>query len=317
MTKTRRTYWHLEGRHRVPSEYEIVSSHLLVYPQRGFEVRTPVTEWYERYQAGSPLRARDWERFRDPRETTYARYTELQKARETYVDGLFESIEATGYDAKLGEDWARQVGAMISALRYPAHGLQMVAAYTGSMAPCARIVIALAFQAADEVRRIQRFALRMRQLQETHPGAGDEGKSVWEHDDAWQPLRVLVENMLVVRDWGEAFVALNLVVKPAFDELFGARLGRLAAERGDEIFARIVASLAEDGAWQRAWSASLVQLMVEDVPENASVIRAWIEEWAPRARAAVQGFAPLFGPDIGQQVEAACRPAWTILGWVP
>ena len=42
-----RTYWHLLGTKRVPSEYEIVSSRLLYYPGRGFEVKVPAAAWYE------------------------------------------------------------------------------------------------------------------------------------------------------------------------------------------------------------------------------------------------------------------------------
>ena len=45
----------------------------------------------------------------------------------------------------------------------------MLAAYIGKMAPSSRITIAASFQAADEMRRVQRLAYRMRQLQVTHP----------------------------------------------------------------------------------------------------------------------------------------------------
>ena len=51
----RRTFWHLEGKRRVPTDYEIKSSRLLYYPERGLAVKTPVGAWIERYQAGSPL----------------------------------------------------------------------------------------------------------------------------------------------------------------------------------------------------------------------------------------------------------------------
>jgi len=71
----------------------------------------------------------------------------------------------------------------------------MTAAYVGSMAPGGRIVVACLFQAADEMRRIQRLAYRMRQLQGTHPGFGSESKSAW--DPHWQPLRAVIEKLLV------------------------------------------------------------------------------------------------------------------------
>src|SRR5204863_1759615 len=61
-----RTYSHLEGQRRIPSEYEIVTTNLLYYPARGFEVEVPVRAWYDRHQRGGGLACSDWERFRDP-----------------------------------------------------------------------------------------------------------------------------------------------------------------------------------------------------------------------------------------------------------
>src|SRR5262245_163862 len=72
----RRTFWHLEGLKRKPTDYDIATSRLLYHPDRGFEVNVPFSSWVERYGKNSALRISDWERFRDPRETTYSKYTE-------------------------------------------------------------------------------------------------------------------------------------------------------------------------------------------------------------------------------------------------
>ena len=43
-----RTYWHLTGLGRRPSDYDITSTRLLYYPERGgFDVRFPLASWYE------------------------------------------------------------------------------------------------------------------------------------------------------------------------------------------------------------------------------------------------------------------------------
>ena len=230
---TRRTYWHLEALQRAPTEYEIATTGLLYHPDRGFEVETPASEWYRKYQKGSPLALADPDRFRDPRETTYPKYTAIQSERELAVDGLLDSIDTTGYDRTLSAAWVRTLSRLLPPLRYPGHALQMAAAYVGQMAPGSRIAIAALFQAADEMRRIQRAAYRMRQVQETHPQFGHDAKSLWQEDPLWQPLRELVERLLVAYDWGEAFVALNLVVKPMLDELFMTHAGAFAERSGD------------------------------------------------------------------------------------
>jgi hypothetical protein len=55
--------------------------------------------------SATPLNCSKWEAFRDPRETTYTKHTELQMKKETFVDGILEEIEATSYDRTLSARW--------------------------------------------------------------------------------------------------------------------------------------------------------------------------------------------------------------------
>src|SRR6202040_693837 len=140
------------------------------------------------------------------------------------------------------------------------------------------ITIAATFQAADEMRRVQRLAYRMRQLQVTHPEFGRTAQQTWQDDPIWQPLREVIETLLVTWDWGEALVALQCVLKPAFDDVL------------DGMFF----SLNEDCAWHRAWSESLLLTAIRDTPESASAIERWIENWVPRVSRAVSALQPIF-----------------------
>lgn len=315
---SRRTYWHLEGLKRKPSEYEIVSTALLYYPGRGFEVESPVAEWYRKYQQGSALAIAEPDRFHDPRETTYPKYSAIQRDKEVYVDGLLESIETTGYDRGLSPAWVRTLSRALPPLRFPVHGLQMISSYVGQMAPGSRITMASMFQAADEMRRIQRIAYRMRQLEETHAQFGHDSRSLWQQDPLWQPLRELVERLLATYDWGEAFAALNLVLKPMIDDLFLVHLSDLGARAGDLMLGRILHSLYEDARWHREWSAALTRVALEARPENSDVLRGWIRRWHPPALRAVAAFGPLFGAAdfavVMEKLHATCADFWRSAG---
>lgn len=286
-----KTYSHLATQGRMPTEYELVTSRLLYYPGRGFEVKTPIVSWYEKYQSGSPFQCGDWEKFKDPRETTYTKYVRLQSDKEKFVEGVFDVIESTGRDRELDSAWVRVLSETLSPLRFPYHGFQMISSYVGSMAPAGRIAIACAFQAADEIRKNQVIAYRMRQLREVVPTFGEDGKEIWQTDSHWQPLREAVERLLVTYDWGEAFVGLNLCLKPAVDGIFLTSFPRLARARGDFHLEELFFSLGEDSLWQRDWSRELVRVAVADRPENKEVIRRWIEKWRPLAAAVEQSFA--------------------------
>jgi toluene monooxygenase system protein E len=289
-----KTYSRLARDRRMPNEYEIVTTDLLYYPGRGFEVTTPLNEWYARHQAGSFLAANDWESFVDPRETTYAKYTHLAQTRESYVDRILQSIDDGDYDRTMSVEWRARLECVLGPLRFPFHGFQMIAAYVGQMAPSGRITVAAAFQSADELRRIQRFAYRMAQLQLVDPSFATNARDSWQRDPAWQPLREAVELCLTTYDWGEALVALNLCIKPLIDELFTVRLAQSARRWDDSLLGQILESLDEDCRWHRAWAVALIESALRANPDNRSVVARWTEKWgalAIRAAGALETLA--------------------------
>ena len=294
----RKTYSRLASGRRVPGEYELVSTDLHYNHPLGFELaaNNPVVAWYYKHREGSALRADNWEQFADPRRTIYRTYTQLQDGREDVVDGLLREIDNTGYDSGLNEEWVGFLNRWYSPLRFPMHGLQMLAAYIAQMAPASRITNCAAFQAADEMRRVQRIAYRTVQLSGAplDPEVVLRHRATWEDAAAFQPLRELIERALIAYDWGEAFTVTNLVIKPRLDRLVNEEIaGTLATENGDPILTSIHFSLDEDARWHRAWTAALVQQLIDDTPANAEVVAGWIEKWQPLASDALHTFAAI------------------------
>jgi toluene monooxygenase system protein E len=158
-----------------------------------------------------------------------------------------------------------------------------VAAYVGSMAPCSKVTIACAFQAADEMRRVNNFSYRLAML--TGLQGADAAKAAWTTDPVWQPMRKLIEELLTTYDWGEAFAALNLAVKPQVDGLLQNFALRIQA-CGHHKFAEIILSLLEDSVWHREWSSALSEMLIRDKKENESMLRQWTGIWEPKASAA-------------------------------
>jgi toluene monooxygenase system protein E len=290
----RKTYTRLASGRRIPTEYELMSTDLHYnYPHR-FELPpgNPVVDWYYRNREGSALQARDWDRFADPRRTTYRIYTQLQDGREDVVDGLLREVDDTAYDAQLDDEWVRFLDRWYSPLRFPVHGLQMLAAYVAQMAPSSRITNCASFQTGDEMRRVQRIAYRTVQL--AGPLFDDEAaarqRAAWEEAAAFQPLRELIERALVAYDWGESFIVTNAVIKPRIDRFVNEVLaGTLATANGDTILTSIHFSLDEDARWHREWTAALMQNIVDD-NANAEVVSGWIEKWSPLASEALEAF---------------------------
>jgi len=285
------------------SDYAIASTGVLHVPKRGFEVQTPASAWLRSHEASAALSCKDWERFRDPRATTYATYSELQRARDRSLDQLLASVEVGDCDGRLSAAWLTVLDGVLGPLRYPVHGLQMLASYIGALAPSSSLVIAGLLQSADETRRVERLAQRLYQLQQVDPSCGRFSKDGWRRDPGWQPMRELIEQLLVVYTWGEAFVAVNVVLKPAFDELFMLDLGRLAQAAGDDVLARMLSSLYQDCAWHRQWSAALIAMLVQDDPANAATMAGWVQRWKPRTDVAIDAVIAMW-----QRMLAAGEP---------
>lgn len=310
----RKTYWHLAAARRIPSDYEVGTSRLLYYVARGgFEVNLPASAWYRRHQLSSPLscggRWELFEAFEDPRATTYAVYVRLQRDQEAYTARLLEPARTAAHDRTLPSEWVELLDRALPPFRFLGHGLQMVAAYVGSMAPGGRMAVTAAMQAADEVRRIHGIAYRMAQLRSRAPGFGDGSRDAWQSDPAWQPIRSVMEQLLVTYDWGEALVALNLCLKPVVDELFNVRLSALAGARGDHLDAQWLLSFEDDAIWQRAWTSGLLRLIIDADPAARSAVDQWTRLWSARVASAVATLARGLDASGAWDAEAAARAA--------
>jgi hypothetical protein len=301
---TRKTYWHLGSGRRLPSDYEVATSRLLYHVERGgFELELPTSAFHARHQKSSPLVCARWEDFVDPRATTYRKYVNIEHERESYVGRLLATVEETNHDDKLPPAWLDALAGVLSPLRFVCHGLQMAAAYVGHMAPSGRIAVAALFQCGDEIRRVQRIAHRLAQLQRVRPGIAEEGRRRWQSAEAWQPLRKAIEKLLVTYDWGEAVVALNVCLKPAIDDIYLAELADLAERSSDGLDAQILRSLAEDCQWHRAWTEALLSLAYTDQPSNRAIVTRWTDAWAPIAGSAARAAVRTIGLDTTPRPE--------------
>ena len=101
--------------------------------------------------------------------------------------------------------------------------------------------------------------------------------------------------MLIAYDWGEAFVALNLAVKPVVDEVFNMQLAELARAHEDDLLALMLDDFALDSQRSRDWSEALVKYAVAQRPANQGLLKQWVEQWKPLAYRGLEGVVELFG----------------------
>ena len=311
--RPRRTFSTFGDVRRMPSEYEIVTQGqnwtLRQNRAAAFEQNpsSAANLWFLTYRDNSPLRADNWDAFRDPAALTYRSYVTLQSDAETKMQGILETYADQHADAALDRRSVTLLAWLFTPSRYLCHGFQQAEAYIGLMAPSPYITSAAGYSTADFLRRVTAIAYRTAELQLAWPdsGIGAAERSVWEGHDGWQPARKAIEYALVSYDWGEAFTALNLVLAPTLDDVLLTQLGEVAKSNGDDLTWLLTSLLAEDSRRRGRWSRALADLAVRQRPDNRAVLDKWIDRWAGLADEAALGLGTILETAAGGGVAAA------------
>ena len=310
--KPLKTWSYLSGRRRKPSEYEIVSTNLHATtdnPDAPFELdpNFPLAQWFKTYRNASPIAHPDWNAFRDPDEIVYRTYNLLQDGQENYVLGLFDQFSERGHDAMLDPAWANTLAQLYTPSRYLCHAMQMMSAYLTQIAPASTISNCATYQAADCLRWLTHTSYRTRELSLTFPqsGFGRDERNTWENDAAWQGIRKLVETAMITYDWAEAFVVLNLMLKPAMEAVLLRGLGDAARHNGDTLLGLLSDAQLADALRHRRWTLALMKMMLEQ-PANRETLRRWISKWQGATDSAINNYCQYLpdAPDTAAKARA-------------
>lgn len=284
---------------RLPSEYEVVT-HCTDWTTRPgaaapLEVNpdSPENLWLRTYREGSPLHVADWTRFRDPDEMTYRKYVTTQDDSETAIEGILVEFE----DGEVWDrPWADVLLRFFTPLRFLAHGLQMAEIYLTQMAPHSYVKNCAAFASADLLRLNTWVSYRTEMLRRLLPDVGfaQREREIWQNDQAWQGVREAIERLLLVYDFGESFVATNLVLAPALCELLLGIFSEIARGLNDDLTWLLLGKLMDDAERRSRWSAAAVLYAIKERDENAPVVADWVGEWGQWADRAVSDIAGQF-----------------------
>jgi toluene monooxygenase system protein E len=283
-----KTYSHLAENRQIPSHYSISTTDLLYQKNMGFTVATPVLDWMKTSGMQATFATQNI-KFSDPRQMTYRKYTQVQSEREIFVQGLLKAME--GNEQKINPEWHSTLQMFLASHLFLFEGFHMLSAYLGQLASESRVVIVLAFQTGDDVRRIENFAQCLVLKNSDSSKALQKGKDQWMNAVGMQDLRMVIETLLVTYDWAEAFTAGNLILKPLIEFVVFKKMSQQAFAQGDLLFYELLGSLQEDTQWHREWTAVLVQELMTCDAKNGDVFRKFIEKWERPALAAVNSYA--------------------------
>jgi phenol hydroxylase P1 protein len=245
---------------------------------------------------------RDWYAIRDPRQYYYSNYTIARARQQETAEANFEFVESRGLADMLPDDLRRLALDVLVPLRHVAWGANqnnaLVCGYgfgTTFTQPCI-------YAAMDNLGIAQYLSRLGLLLGATEALAA--GKRAWLESPAWQPLRCLVEDSLVVRDPFELFVLQNAALDGLLYPLVYERIvDDHLASRGGSAVAMLCQFMNDWHDETRKWVDGVLKVVAAESTGNREVLQHWARSWRARAAAALTPVAELaFGTGAAQVV---------------
>lgn len=308
ITPRRHTFSHIARRFGVDkpaSRYEEATYD--VQPTTNFHYRPTYSPEFELYD---PRRTRivmnDWYVFRDPRQFYYASYNISRAAMQQSFDDAVNFVEKRDLIASVDPVFRDLFAAYLLPLRHVEWAANMNCQLIADWGYGAQVTSAAAFCGADRLgiaQVISRIGLLLGQGAE---GALSEAKTQWLESDVWQPLRRLVEDQLVVRDWFEVYVAQLIVLDGYIYPLVTGAFDRAGAAYNGSAFSMMTGFLGDWFADNSRWTDAVVKAAAAESDANRLVLSEWLARWSARAEEAVRPIAAMvLGAEGDGAVDAA------------
>lgn len=279
-------------------------------PTANFHYRPTWDPAHEIFDASrSRIVLADWAVLKDPRQFYYASWTMARARQQEAMEANFQFVESRGMAGKIPDALRHKALQVLMPLRHVAWGANMNNASICAYGYGTPFTAPAMFHAMDNLG-IAQYLTRLG-LALGEPAVLDEGKADWLGDAHWQVLRRCVEDLLVVQDPFELFVAQNLVLDGLlYPLLYGSFVDdRIAAEGGTAV-ALLTAFMPEWHDESARWIDAVVKTATAESAANQALIAGWVRDWTERARAAL---APVARLALGEAGEAALDDATALL----
>jgi len=238
----------------------------------------------------------DWYSFKDPRQYYYGSYVMARARQQDAAESTFDFVETRRLVELAPPHLVATAKRLLVPLRHVAWGASMnndfIAAY-GFGAALTQPALLHAMDQLGIAQFITRAALLL-----GGPEDLDEAKQAWLEDADWQPLRRLVEDLFVEKDWFELLVAQDLVIDGLLYPLIYQTIidDRIAADGGSAI-SMMTQFQTEWFGETGKWVDAQIKIAVGESHANRDLIANWVAKWKARAVASLVPLAKIGAGD--------------------
>jgi len=244
------------------------------------------------------IRMKDWYALKDPRQFYYGAYTIARARQQEAAESSFDMIEERGLAELLPADLKQLALDILLPMRHVAWGGNMGNAYISAYGYGTVITQPCLYHAMDHLG-VAQYLTRIGLVLDG-PEALAAAKEAWMSGPDWQPMRRHVENLLVLQDWFEIFVAQNLVLEGLLNPMLYDHLDADFSARGGTAISMMTRFMAEWSTETAKWVDAQIKAAAAESPENRDVLSAWVRQY--RA-ATLEALAPIAGRAFGEHAD--------------
>jgi phenol hydroxylase P1 protein len=240
----------------------------------------------------SAIQMREWYDLRDPRQLYYASWT-IQRAKEQETqEANFDFVESRGLHLSLPPDVKKLAVDVLIPLRHAAWGANMNNSEFCSRAFSEVLISPAIMQTMDNLG-IAQYLTRLGLVLD-EPEILDSAKTQWMDSPVWQPLRRMIEDTFVIRDFMEIFVTQNFVIDGLLYPLIYDRfVDDTLTSRGGSAIAMMTSFMPLWFAQSSKWVDSVIKTVVAESEHNRTLMTQWTAQWRDRTLAALSPIAAM------------------------
>jgi phenol/toluene 2-monooxygenase (NADH) P1/A1 len=223
------------------------------------------------------IQMKDWYLLKDPRQFYYGAYTITRARQQEAAESSFEMIEDRGLAEMIPAEQKQIALDILVPMRHVEWGGNMGNAYISAYGYGTVITQACLYHSMDHLG-VAQYLTRIGLVLDG-PDALDKAKEDWMNGALWQPMRQHVENLLVLDDWFEIFVAQNLVLEGLSYPLFYDHLDSEFSANGATAISMMTRFMGEWAGETAKWVDAQIKVAAAESPENKAQLSDWVKQY--------------------------------------
>jgi phenol/toluene 2-monooxygenase (NADH) P1/A1 len=219
---------------------------------------------------------KDWYALKDPRQYYYGAYTIARARQQDAAESSFEMIEDRGLAEMIPAELKQTALDVLVPMRHVEWGGNMGNSYISAYGYGTVITQPCLYHAMDHLG-VAQYLTRIGLVLDG-PEALDAAKEAW-MSGALAADAPHVENLLVLQDWFEIFVAQNLVLEGLLNPMLYDYLDAEFSANGGTAISMMTRFMGEWSAETAKWVDAQIKVAAAESAENKAQLSAWVTQY--------------------------------------